>query len=240
MRYLPVFPRNRSLSLAFTLLLTTALPSAFAASPMEVDDADIVGAGQCQAETWLQRRSGYSEFWVMPACNVGGNTELSLGAVRASNRSRHSHAVNFQAKTLLRPLTTNGWGVAFSAGVIEGLNNDLRGRDWYAELPFTHSFADDRFLLHASAGWERDAAGSSSLNWGVGSEFNLYGPNWLLAEIYDAENEDAAFQAGFRRELVADRFELDIAFGDTFSSGSRRHIAISLRLIGGSIFGSSR
>ena len=74
----------------------------------------------------------------------------------------------------------------------------------------------------------------------MGSEFNLYGPNWLLAEVYDAENEDAAFQVGFRRELVADRFELDLAFGDTFQGPSNRHVAISLRLIGGSIFGSSR
>lgn len=240
MRYLPVSTRHRSLNFALAFLLTAALPPAFAASPMVVDDADIVGAGQCQAETWLQRWSGYSEFWVMPACNVGGKTELSLGGVRASSRSRHSYAVNFQAKTLLRPLATNSWGVALTAGVIEGLNNDLSGRGWYAELPFTHSFSDDRFLLHASAGWERDPAGRSEFSWGVGSEFNLYGPNWLLAEVYDAENEDAAFQVGFRRELVTDRFELDLAFGDTFQGRSNRHVAISLRLIGGSIFGSSR
>src|SRR5690625_4068501 len=132
MRYLPVSTRHRSLNFALAFLLTAALPPAFAASPMVVDDADIVGAGQCQAETWLQRWSGYSEFWVMPACNVGGKTELSLGGVRASSRSRHSYAVNFQAKTLLRPLATNSWGVALTAGVIEGLNNDLSGRGWYA------------------------------------------------------------------------------------------------------------
>jgi len=240
MRYLPVSTRLRSLSFALVLLLAAAVPSAFAASPMVVDDADIVGAGQCQAETWLQRWSGYSEFWVMPACNVGGKTELSLGGVRASSRARSSHAVSFQAKTLLRPLATNSWGVALTAGVIEGLNNDLRGRGWYAELPFTHSFSDDRFLLHASAGWERDPAGQSEFSWGAGSEFNLYGPNWLLAEVYDSQDGDTAFQIGFKRELISDRFELGLTFGDTLQGPNNRHVAISLLLVGDSIFGSSR
>jgi hypothetical protein len=57
---------------AWPMAALFACTCAQATRPMVVDDASITGPGNCQVESWTQRIPGRTEYWVMPACNVGG------------------------------------------------------------------------------------------------------------------------------------------------------------------------
>ena len=71
-------------------------------SPMVVDDASIVDPGTCQLETWLAFESHRREAWFLPACNVGGNLELTFGARDAHQTGATGLAWEAQAKTVFR------------------------------------------------------------------------------------------------------------------------------------------
>ena len=86
---------------------------------MVTDDARIVDAKACQVESWATGRRGSTEYSMQPACNVTGNLELALGITR-TNAHGHGQTSNrlLQGKTVLRPLQTNGWGLALAAGSV--------------------------------------------------------------------------------------------------------------------------
>ena len=85
-----------------------AAPGAHAARPMITDDARITDPQGCQLETWVQLRQNAREFWALPACNPGGNFELTIGGAFANaDGSAHSGAVVIQGKTLFKNVETN-------------------------------------------------------------------------------------------------------------------------------------
>src|SRR5436190_2471765 len=105
-------------TLLFAVLL--AAFEAYAARPFVTDDARVVDKDGCQVETFVkrQRRFDETEFWFLPACNPWG-AELTLGHIRVdSNLSGDTRTTVLQAKTLLRPLATNGAGFAFTLGML--------------------------------------------------------------------------------------------------------------------------
>ena len=91
---------------------------AHAARPFVTDDARVVDQGGCQIETFVksQRRYDENEIWFVPACNPWG-VELTAGHIKVDgNQNGNSSTVLLQAKTLLKPLVTNGAGFALLAG----------------------------------------------------------------------------------------------------------------------------
>src|SRR5512138_2930692 len=89
-----------------------------AARPMVTDDARITDPQACQLETWAYlHEHNTREFWALPACNPGGNFEMTLGgAFSRFDGTVQSGAVVVQGKTLFKPLETNGWGLGLAAG----------------------------------------------------------------------------------------------------------------------------
>ena len=105
-------------ALAVSLLLPS-LPLR-AARPYFTDDARITPAGGCQVESWAQKhtpRGGGTEFWALPACNPGGNLEITAGLNRLPGEGAEPWNGNalVQVKTLLRTLDT-GIGTGFAVG----------------------------------------------------------------------------------------------------------------------------
>ena len=94
------------------LALFLLLPSlAFAARPFVTDDARLTTAGSCQLESWARIYPQSRELWMLPACNPGGNFEITAGAGMAHNdHAPRSDDYVLQAKTLFKPLESNGWG----------------------------------------------------------------------------------------------------------------------------------
>ena len=99
--------------LGFAISLATP---AQAARPMITDDARLTDAGACQMETWVHIHQDEREFWALPACNPGGNFELTLGGALAYTDGQKQHgALLVQGKTLIKPLTTNSYGIGLAA-----------------------------------------------------------------------------------------------------------------------------
>ncbi|WP_426171917.1 hypothetical protein [Pseudoduganella sp. R-34] len=97
------WPDKRCLLMVAGALLST---TAWAGRPLATDDATILEPSDCQVEAWHQHTGNLREWWAMPACRVGG-WELAAGKGQASNAA-------LQAKTVLRRLETNGWGLGLA------------------------------------------------------------------------------------------------------------------------------
>ena len=116
---MPRGPGIRPEALAATLL-SLGLPLGFgslatpaAAQQYVVDDAAIVDYRTCHVEAWHGERAS----WILPACQPVGNLEIAAGVgfVDEGDDLRETeYAV--EAKTLLRPLEPNDWGVGLVLG----------------------------------------------------------------------------------------------------------------------------
>ena len=223
----------RLLLIAFLL----AAPGAYAARPFITDDARLVDKGGCQIETFVKRQQRFdeNEFWFVPSCNPWGPVELSLGGIWvASAAPGNSRALTAQAKTLLRPLTTNGYGFALAIGATRLTPFDAKSVvNPYFNTMASISFADDRVVIHGNLGGVRDkVANLSRGTWGVGAEALLIAPRlYGIAETYGQQGEKPTLHGGLRYWLVPDRVQLDSTIGLQNSSPERRFATVGLRVL---------
>ena len=124
-------------ALIAALLLNPAV--AYPARPMITDDARTVDAYACQVESWVRTNQGSREYWALPACNFTGNLELTLGGSRTSDATgSETSDIILQGKTLLKPLETNGYGVALAVGYAAhpaAQDHRLLGDPYFYEIP---------------------------------------------------------------------------------------------------------
>jgi hypothetical protein len=208
------------------------LPPAHAGRPMSVDDAAIVAPGQCQLETYAQhaRESDLNAYWATPACNVGDNWELAVGAAWAEDDVRRTHYGRLQAKTVFKSLEAGGWGIGlvlanqFQTG--RGLDGDLS-----ANVPLSFSLHDDSVLLHLNAGVQRTAATrSTAATWGAGVQIKLGERNALTAETLGQQRGGARYQIGFAHALIPDHLQIDGTWGQRLARGGQQPV-ITLGLV---------
>lgn len=196
--------------------------AAHGARPFVTDDARIVDRGGCQVETFYKEQRAYdgSEFWFLPACNPLG-FELTLGG----NRIDGDDSAILQAKFLLRPLETNGWGAALSVGAFSGQP--------YLNAIGSVSFADDRAVIHANAGAIRDdKADYVRGTWGLGLEALLVAPRlYGILETYGIRDEKPTLHAGLRFWIVPQRLQVDSTIGVQSADPDRRFYTIGLRIL---------
>lgn len=190
-----------------------AAPAAHAGRPMVVDDAAIVGAHNCQLESWVQDNSGSREYWAVPACNAGGNLEVAFGGARIDGPQGSHSAGVLQGKTLFKPLERNGWGVGLVFGDQFTSETGVVG-DMFVSAPVSFSFRDDRFLVHANLGWLHEKIAARSVaTWGVGAETRLSDRTTLTTETFGQQRGTSFVQIGLKHWLVTDRVQLDGTYG---------------------------
>ncbi len=142
----------------FIILCLLCSPLAtHAARPMVTDDARLTKAGSCQLETWVKAHSGGNEFWALPACNPFGNFEVTIGtAVSKLNGEPTTNDYIFQAKTLLKELSPNGWGLGMALGTAQHESKLHPGPNGlgstYVYFPISHSFFEDQLITHINFG----------------------------------------------------------------------------------------
>jgi hypothetical protein len=235
----PSAPSRRPIAaLAIALALAACAPAVHAARPMVTDDARIVDPKSCQIETWVRTyRDGGREFWALPGCNPFGGFEVTLGgaSLHPSPDPRRS-VFQGQVKTLLRPLTTDDWGVGLAVGTLDTLPGaTYAGRDQpYFYVPLSVSMARDRAVLHLNLGASRAASGRDGVQavWGIGGEFAVVPRALVVAETYGASGERPQVQVGLRLWLVPDRVQVDTTVGHQGGPvGVGRWISIGLRLL---------
>ena len=206
-----------SLRLVFLLLLIT--PAAYAARPFMTDDARITTNRSCQLESWMRVYPKSTELWAFPACNFGGNLEITAGGGHARfDDTPSSNDYVLQAKSMLKDLETNGYGVALAVGkmyhpaAVAGPNS--LGSN-YAYMPVTFSLLDDRAFVHTNVGWARDRLTQrDNLTWGVGGEYTIVRQVNVMAETFGDNRNHSFWQTGLRVFLMPDRVQLDSTVGN--------------------------
>lgn len=204
------WPDKRALLLAAGALLST---TTWAGRPLATDDATILDPGDCQVEAWHQHGGGLRESWAMPACRVGA-WELAAGKGQSRNAA-------LQAKTVLRGLQTNGWGLGLAIATQHGMT-----RQHTVNVPLTVSFAGDALLLHLNAGWMRPRGAPSRATWSIGGEY-AFAPRWSASlESYGSHHRPPTRQAGLRYALVEGRLDLDASVAKT--PGAPHQLALGM------------
>ena len=223
---------------AFLPLLALLAIPAHAARPMITDDARLTDAGACQMETWLHVHRTERELWALPACNPGGNFEMTVGgALARSDGQKNSGALVIQGKTLFKPLETNGYGLGLAAGYATQPGQGQSGSPYFY-VPLSFSLADDRVVIHTNLGNLRERESKQNrLTWGVGSELQATPSLYVIAETYGQDKGSAFFQTGLRYWLVPNHVQIDTTYGSQFGHiGEQRWISLGLRLISSRLF----
>lgn len=230
------------ISAAGLLGLMVAAP-AFSARPMVTDDARLTDAGACQVETWFRFNRSSTEYWALPACNPGGNLEITLGGAFADSQGVYHADTVTQVKTLFKPLETDGWGYGLALGRARHIGagiEDASNVQRYFYLPISRSLFGDRLVIHTNLGATEPSGGERLRGiGGVGGEFDITGSGqtWLMGEVFDHQAGRPFFQVGLRRWVVPGHVQLDATYGDRFQDGSAiRWFTIGLRLITSPLF----
>lgn len=197
-------------------LLCPAL--AWAGRPLYTDDAALTTAGSCQIENWTQQAKVLEEYWSLPACNPGGNFEITLGGTRQHPQDqRWQSQLLVQGKTLFKELSPGSYGVGLAAGALADLSDNGAGRQLstlYAYVPLSLSLADDRLNVHLNAGWLRDQVlDTDRTTWGLGAVLTATEQWSLFAEFYGDDVADPSVQAGITRTLFDGLLHLDLSAG---------------------------
>jgi hypothetical protein len=197
-------------------LLCVAAPVCHAARPLVTDDARLVDPDHCQLETFYKEQRAYSgdEFGFLPACNRF-DVEWTLGG----NRSEGENNVVVQAKKLLKPLVSNGYGLAFSVGAT--------GDRAYLNGIASFSFFEDVSVIHANLGYLYDRP-----VFGIGLEQLLYAPRVHgILETYGGRGEKPTVHGGLRLWVIPNRFQVDSTYGVQQSDPVRRFFTVGLRFL---------
>jgi hypothetical protein len=200
-------------------LLVVCLPlAAQAARPFVTDDARLVDAGGCQVETFVKRQQKVDEreFGFLPACNPWGGVELTLGGTWITGAAPgDSRVAIMQAKTLLKPLDTNGTGYAIALGA--GQVTPFQARrtlNPYLNAIGSFSFADDFVVIHANVGAIHDRQlGMTRATWGIGAEIELNPRVYGIVETYGQRAEKPTRHFGLRIWMVPSKVQIDGTLG---------------------------
>lgn len=233
------------LTILMVLIAPVALPgTSWAARPFVTDDARLTTAGSCQLESWTRLYRDSVEVWALPACNPGGNLEFTFGGGRIDRSDagmQTGRDTVFQAKTLLRPLQTDSWGLGLAVGIVQhasvNAGSNLLG-ETYAYLPYSASFAQDRLITHLNLGWLHDkASGKNRTTWGAGAEFNANARWMLVAESFGNDQHQSFWQGGVRYAIVPNLMQIDTTVGGSWLRHSGGNwISFGLRLTPARLF----
>ena len=214
-----------------------AAASAQAARPFVTDDARIVDDGGYQIESYVKQQRTFheSEFWFLPAYNPFGRVELTVGGIWVNSvPDGNSRSLLAQAKTLLKPLETNGSGYALTLGVmrISPSGPDCGETNPYVNGIGSFSLADDAVVIHTNLGARRDAAASTTRGtWGAGAEIRMTGRLFGVVETYGERGEKPTRHLGLRVWVVPSRVQIDSTLGFEHTNPERRFYTVGLRLL---------
>jgi len=220
------------------LLVLLALPwAAHAARPFVTDDARIVDPQGYQIETFIkqQRNFNETEYWFLPATNPWGRVELTLGGIWVNSAiNNDTSSLVAQAKTLIKPLETNGYGLALTVGVLRTVPLDPGPAE---TNPFfngiaSFSLADDAVVIHTNLGarWD-DTKNRTRKAGGIGAEIRLHERLYGIVETYGEQGQQATRHAGLRIWVVPSRVQVDSTVGYQQADPDRKFFTVGLRLL---------
>ena len=227
-----IFLRTSALALLLALLLPPVV--AQAGRPMTADDATVLDPGTCQLEAWWQHLHDHSETWLAPACSIARGWEAGLSLVRTREPGSPSseRLGGMYAKTVVRPLQTNGWGLGVVVAHLPLQAGSLAG-DTSLNVPLTVSLLDDAVLVHANAGWTRHyTIHQGGATWALGAEMAVTPRAALTLESFGAQRGHSYAQAGARYSVLPNRLDIDAAYGERLTArGKQGYVSLGLTLL---------
>ena len=218
-------------------VLLAVQPLAHAARPFVTDDARVVDEGGYQIESFIkqQRNFNETEFWFLPATNPWGRVELTVGGIWVnSSINNDTTSAVAQAKTLIKPLETNGFGLALTVGVLRAVPLDPGPAETNPFINGIASFslADDAVVIHANLGgrWD-DTANRTRKAGGIGAEIRLHERLYGIVETYGEQGQQATRHAGLRVWVVPSRVQVDSTVGFQQGDPDRKFFTVGLRLL---------
>lgn len=189
-----------------------------------VDDAEILEAGECQVESWVEFLRGGDELWqVGPACNLGG-VEWTLSYERFRVDGGDSfNAVTPEAK-IARDLG-NGWAVGGAVGATYD-GDASRWQTMELRLPVTW-FAHDLVAVHATAAHFFERGDDNAWFWGLASDITLPADFELLVEAFREANEWFG-RVGLRYFLPFEGLIVDLSYAASEEGGGDRITTVGL------------
>jgi len=227
----PMTMVGRAIVVPGLLLAGTA---AHAGRPMTADDAAVLEPRTCQLEAWWQRLHDHREAWLAPACSIAPDWEAGVSLVRAREPggSASERLGGAYAKTVLRPLQTNGWGLGVVVAHLPLGAGSMAG-DTSLNVPLSISLRDDAVLVHANAGWTRHyAIHQGGATWALGAEMAVGTRAALTLESFGARRSHSYLQAGARYSVIPNRLDIDAASGARLTARGREgYLSLGLTLV---------
>lgn len=227
------------------LLLLSAIlyaQPAWSARPFVTDDARLTSAESCQLESWVRTYPTSTEVWVLPACNLTGNFEVTLGTgLSMSHDTNDTADYVLQAKTLFKPLEKNGWGIGFAIGKVyhpEITPSANQLGNTYAYVPFSASFNDDKVIMHVNMGVLHDRASKKDrMTWGIGGEFKASPRILGILEMFGDHQSSPFVQAGLRYSIIPNLLQVDATLGKQLNSvNDNQWISLGIRITPDKLF----
>ncbi len=214
-RFYRSFSARFPVCLALLFIITGGLVQTSHSQQMVVDDAGVTGYRTFQLESWL----GTEESWILPAFSPIRNLEVGAGIVFSDNETFFVS----EAKYMFRDPEKHVPGFALVTGAFLA-----PFEEFYAFVPVTLPLVNDRVMLHGNLGYQFERheephgvhehlEDDHLLTWGARADINLYGPFWILGELFGANDFTPDFQTGVRTEVIPESLEMDVTYGNNFS-----------------------
>ncbi|WP_139349749.1 hypothetical protein [Thioalkalivibrio denitrificans] len=214
-RVFGVSPQTTALRALLVGIWASMVLPAHAGRPMATDDVDIIEAGACQLEVWIERTRDSRGTWLNPGCNPFGSTEFSLGGSRVHEDSASAFTVHqWQIKQMLRAHDVTQTGLAVALGGQQVHQGEAR--ETFLNGIATIPLAGEAQLLHLNLGALHDRDGQphrTRLTWGLAYDAEIAGATRASLETYGTSGERANWQFGLRHELVPGRVQIDASVG---------------------------
>ena len=226
---------KKILLLTLFILSVSLLNHAHAARPMLTDDARIVDPKACQLESWVRDSKHTTEYWALPACNVGENTEITIGG-GLEGENGHSSFANelYQIKSIIRPIAINQTGYSIVLGNGRDPKSTMNKviQDWYLNVPISYPY-NDQLVIHTNLGVTHlTDEKTEKINWGLSSEYNYNERIDLISEIFNQSSNSTYFQFGLRYWLIKNRAQIDTTYMNSFNHiGEDQSFSVGLRLL---------
>lgn len=194
-----------------------------AGAPLVTDDAAIVDAKSCQFEAWIDASRSARGYWFVPACNVSGNLELSIGLAAINpDDAASSRQVSLQAKTVVGQGGNGFWSVGAVAGFVRDSATaapDASSSSYYGKallsLYFTETLEIDVNLGASDA----FGAGTTVVG-GAAIQYEFVPRTTFLAEVFRDERGPGKFQVGARYAFDSTPIEAYVSYGGRLGSAA--------------------
>jgi hypothetical protein len=230
-------PKHRHLLRALTAALAiSSTGTAWAGRPLQTEDAGVLGAGECEIESFAARERVRDEptaraLSAQVGCGIGLRSQLALAAARTRAAGEKVDDITLVGKTWLRELDDDDIGVtlAYALGATRLPGASLRHEATEVRAVVTVPRGD--WQVHANAGWARSEADRlNSTIWGMAAERTGLGPVDLMAEVFGDDRSDPWLNAGLRWNAIPDRLNLDASYGVQMNSARARLLTVGFKL----------